>query len=86
MHAAQVTHLVNGDAVHVAHLVELVDAHDTAVSQHHCACFQAALARLRVCRHCSRETDAGAAPARGVEGDRGEVEDEAQHLQKRTER
>ena len=27
----------------VAHLIKLVDAHDSAVSQHHCACLQTLL-------------------------------------------
>lgn len=33
--AALLHHLVDGCAVHVGHLVELVDAHHAAVSQHH---------------------------------------------------
>ena len=37
-------HLVDGDAVAVVHLVELVDAHHAAVRQHHRARLQLALA------------------------------------------
>lgn len=32
---SRLRHLVNGGAVDVAHLVELVDAHDAAVGEHH---------------------------------------------------
>jgi len=42
--AALLHHLVDGGAVHVGHLVELVDAHHAAVGQHHGARLQAALA------------------------------------------
>jgi hypothetical protein len=42
------THLVDGDAVLVAHLVELVDAHHAAVRQHHGARLQALLACARM--------------------------------------
>lgn len=40
--AALLHHLVDGCAVHVGHLVELIDAHHTTVSQHHGACLQPA--------------------------------------------
>lgn len=37
-------HLVDGRAVHVGHLVELVDADHAAVGQHHGTCLQTSLA------------------------------------------
>lgn len=42
--AALLHHLVDGRAVHVGHLVELVDAHHAAVGQHHGPRLQTALA------------------------------------------
>ncbi len=49
---------VDGRAVDVGHFVELVDAHDAAIGQHHGAGLEPPLARLGIGRHRRRQTDA----------------------------
>lgn len=57
--------LVDRDTIHVAHLVELIDAYHTTVREDHSTSLESAFARVLVHRHCSRETDTGATSAGG---------------------
>jgi hypothetical protein len=72
--------LVNRDTINVRHLIELVNAHDTAIREDHRPCFQPPLARVLVRRHSSRQTNAWAAPARRRDRQWGGVQDEPQDL------
>lgn len=47
-HFALFHHLVDRRTIHVAHLVELIDANDTAIGQHHGASFQTTFARFLI--------------------------------------
>jgi hypothetical protein len=46
--------LVDGDTVLVAHLVKLIDAHNTTVGEHHSARLELALTCLGILRHRRR--------------------------------
>eukprot|EP00955_Chlamydomonas_euryale_P023219 244760-Chlamydomonas_euryale.AAC.4 len=63
-HTPHTLHLVDRDAVLVAHLVKLVDAHHASVCQHHGASLEPLLAGVVVVRDGRGEPDArGAAPS-----------------------
>lgn len=59
-------HLVNGRAVGVGHLVELVDAADALVGEHQGSALEGHLAGQRVLHHGGGQTDAGRATTGGV--------------------
>ena len=59
-------HLVDGHAVRLAHLVELVDETHAAVRQHQRAALQRPLARARIAMHRRRQTDRRGAFSRRV--------------------
>jgi hypothetical protein len=52
-------HLVNGGAVALLHLVELIDAADAAVREHERAALKHKLARRGVALHRGGQADAG---------------------------
>ena len=79
-HLALLHHLVDGRAIDVGHLVELVDAHDAAVGEHHGARLQATIARLVVRGHGRRQADTARAAAGGRDRTRRRVQHVAQHL------
>ncbi len=65
---------------YLAHLVKLIDTHDTAVRQHHRAGLQALLAGLRVHSDGGSETHAGGAATGGGDGQGSDVQHRAQQL------
>jgi len=71
---------VDGDAVFVAHLVELVDADYAAVGEDHGAAFEVEFAGLHVALDRGGETGGGTAFAGGVDGDGGDFFDEFEKL------
>ena len=71
---------MNGHTIVLAHLVELVDAHDSSVRKHHRARLQTSLARLLIAYDGRRETDAAAAATGRVHRQRHRVQHEAQQL------
>mmetsp|Transcript_343 Transcript_343/g.584 ORF Transcript_343/g.584 Transcript_343/m.584 type:complete len:232 (-) Transcript_343:733-1428(-) len=71
---------MDGHTILVTHLVELVDAHDAAVRQHHGTRLQAALARLTVLSHRRRQTHATGPAPRRADGQGGHAHDGADEL------
>ena len=71
---------VDGDSVIFPHLVELVDADDAAVGQHHGAAFHDEVSRRRISIDRRRQTGGAAAFARSVDGDRRHALDEFEQL------
>lgn len=71
---------VDGHAVEVAHLVKLVDADDATVGQHHGTGLEPLLARVLVCGHRRRQTDARGAATSGGDAVRCRVLHKAQQL------
>mmetsp|Transcript_24114 Transcript_24114/g.57155 ORF Transcript_24114/g.57155 Transcript_24114/m.57155 type:complete len:319 (-) Transcript_24114:1382-2338(-) len=65
--------LVDGHAVRLAHLVELVDADEAPVGEDHGPRLEAPLARLRVGRDGGREADAGRPLSGGGHGEGGDA-------------
>lgn len=68
------------DAVLVAHLVEFVDAYDTAVGEDHCTAFKVEFAGLGVALNRGGETSSGGTFAGGIDGDWGNFFDEFKEL------
>lgn len=58
--------LVDGGAVRVGHLVELVNAADTLIRQHQGPPFQGHFSSQRISHHSSRETNTGGTTTGGV--------------------
>ena len=79
-HLALLHDLVDGRPIDVAHLVELVDADDAPVGEHHGARLQPPLARLLVRGHGRRQAHAARAAARRRDRARRRVQHVAQHL------
>ena len=65
---------------HLAHLVELIDAHYSSVCEHHRSSLQSLLAAINVRSYRSCETNTGGAPARGGDGEGGNVQYASQQL------
>lgn len=72
--------LMDGDAVLVAHLVELVDAYDAPVCEHHGAAFEVELAGVGVPLDGRGETGCGGAFAGRVDCYGGDLLDELEEL------
>mmetsp|Transcript_7456 Transcript_7456/g.16911 ORF Transcript_7456/g.16911 Transcript_7456/m.16911 type:complete len:356 (-) Transcript_7456:561-1628(-) len=79
-HALLFHGFVDGHAIHLVHLVKLVDANDPTICQDHRARLQVKLSRSCVPDHGRSEANTTGAPTSGTDGQWSGVHDEAKHL------
>lgn len=72
--------LVDSDTVVLAHLIELIDADQTTIGQHHGTSLQATFASVRVGRDGSSQTDAGRSLTSGRNSEGGNDHGRAEEL------
>mmetsp|Transcript_39689 Transcript_39689/g.86522 ORF Transcript_39689/g.86522 Transcript_39689/m.86522 type:complete len:515 (-) Transcript_39689:482-2026(-) len=79
-HTLLLHRLVDGNTIVLAHLVELVDADGTPISEDHGTGLKVELPAASIPDHCRSETRTTGAPAGGAHGQLGHIHHEAEHL------